>query len=165
PGSVSTPTSRAHAGGGPRRASPRAGRSARRRTTETASAARPSRGIRARARSDRSDAWCRRGNGRRRPGRSLVEGGGRLDDPAIDFRDRLLQLRAAAFVGRRRELRVELLARELQRFVRTNFFRIANDFGVLLRPFALELLHPFLDTGVLIDESFAGVTHNPHIIR
>ena len=81
--------------------------------------------------------------------------------PSIDLFDRLLELRAAALVRRGLELTFELGACEAQRFARPHLLGVARVLGASRDELlARELLHPFLYTGVLINKSFAGITHN-----
>src|SRR5262245_17087184 len=58
------------------------------------------------------------------------------------------------------QLLLELGARELQRLTLAHFFRI------LLRPLAarslallFQFVHPFLESGIRINQSFASITH------
>ncbi len=83
-----------------------------------------------------------------------------LGHPAIDFLDRLRDLRAPPLVGRRGELRLELGAREPQRLERAHLLRIAHaGLPCVLRALALELFHPFLNSCIRVDQSFASITH------
>ena len=58
-----------------------------------------------------------------------------------------------------RELTFELGAREAQRLELPEGFRIAHVAHLRLGALALELFHPFLNSRIRVDESFAGVAH------
>jgi len=85
--------------------------------------------------------------------------------PPIQLLERLSNLHLPLFVRGHFQLTCELGPREPQRLERARFFRIANRLRVGLSTLAFELLHSFLNSCIGIDESLAGITHNPHIIR
>jgi hypothetical protein len=84
---------------------------------------------------------------------------------AIQLFERLSNLHFPPFVRSHFQLASELGTRQPQRLERAHFFRIAYGLRVDLSALAFELLHSFLNSRIGIDESLAGITHNPHIIR
>src|SRR5689334_1772123 len=91
---------------------------------------------------------------------SLARGVLGLLHTAVDFFDRLHDLRAPAFVGGGGELAIELGARQPQRLQRVLFLRVANDFAAVLAcPLALQLFHALLNSRFRIDKAFARITH------
>ena len=86
-----------------------------------------------------------------------------LGHAAIELFERLLDLCAPPRVRGGRELPFELGAGKPQRLERTYLLGIADVAPLRLRAFALELLHPFLNSRVCVDQAFAGITHShPH---
>ena len=105
--------------------------------------------------SDRSGTGCGSGLEQR-------AGGGHAP---IDFGHRLANLRAAPLVPGGRELTLEFRACEPQRLELPEGFRVAHVAHLCLGALALELFHPFLNSRIRVDESFASVAHIFHIIR
>src|SRR5215475_738913 len=83
----------------------------------------------------------------------------RLGNPSIEFGHRLPDRIAPTLVCGRLELTREFRPRKPQRFERPHPFRIAYVAQLCLRALALQFLHAFLDPRILIDKSFAGITH------
>src|SRR5262249_15840268 len=92
-------------------------------------------------------------------GLELVAERAGLGNPSIELGHRLPDRIAPTLVRRRRELAFELCARKPQRFERPHSLRVAHLAQLRPRAIALELLHPFLDPRILINKSFAGITH------
>ena len=87
--------------------------------------------------------------------------GGELAD-ARDLRGaRQLQLHVAQ--GLRGSF--ELGPGETQRLESLHLFGIAHRPAARLGPLALELFHPFLDSRISIDQTFAGITHLVPFVR
>src|ERR1051325_2907687 len=105
----------------------------------------------------RSRAHSESTSGLSRPLRPEARAG--FFDPSIELGHRLADRIAAPFVRRRRQLTFELGAREPEAFHRAHRFRIANVFHLRLRALALQFFHALLNARVLIDQSFAGITH------
>ena len=90
---------------------------------------------------------------------SAERGGAGFGHAPVDFFNRLLELRAAALVGRRGELPLELGARQPQRLERVHAFRIAHRLGLPLHARPLHLFLALLNPRLSIDQSFARITH------
>ena len=108
----------------PRRASGAARRRRAGKRSERIAVGTPSRDSRATGRTGRNGAWCRRDRRERRraPGQTFDAVLGGLH-AAVDFLDRLRDLRAAPFVGRGEQLTIELGARQPQRLERFHLDR------------------------------------------
>lgn len=84
-----------------------------------------------------------------------------LSKPTLDLRDGVRDLLASRRMRGQFELALQLDAREAQRLDSAHAFGV--EMWLLISrglPTLLELLHPLLESGVSIDQSFGSITHS-----
>src|SRR5436190_11013996 len=89
---------------------------------------------------------------------------GERRNASIDFVDGLLQLRAPTIARRGLQLTLELGARQPQRLARADLLRILDGLAALRLALAIQLLDPFLDPRVGVNQSLSRITHGAHYL-
>lgn len=82
-----------------------------------------------------------------------------LSHPAIDFCDRLRELKAPALVRGGLQLTCELGARQTKRLEQPHLLGVARLAAAPRGALAFELLHPLLNSRIRVNQTLAGVTH------